>query len=168
MSKQMPFIKLEGVQHIARALDRLPIEVRATAEKSALRAGGKPILNAAKAMCPVGENGLLKKSIGLTVRKNRSGALRGQFTLRVGPRTGFAIVKGVRSKGKNAGKPIRIDPSKYGHLVELGTSHSAAKPFIRPAIDSASSQVVAAMAQGYAKGLERAVKKIQVRFSTKK
>lgn len=158
---QMPSIKLDGVHHIARELARLPVEIRKTAETAALRAGGKPILDAARGNCPVGDRGLLKKSLGLTVKKNRSGQLKGEYTLRVGARTGFAEVSGTRTKGKNAGKTIRHDPAKYAHLVELGTSKSAAKPFIRPAIDSAGSQVIDAMAKGYARGLERAVQKLQ-------
>jgi hypothetical protein len=39
----------------------------------------------------------------------------------------------------------RIDPVKYAHLVELGTSHSAAKPYIRPAIEAASGEILNAM-----------------------
>ncbi|MES2175105.1 MAG: HK97-gp10 family putative phage morphogenesis protein [Pseudomonadota bacterium] len=44
---------------------------------------------------------------------------------------------------------VYIGPSKdqgyYGHMVELGTSHSAAHPFMRPALDNTRDEVRRAM-----------------------
>ncbi|MEA3541942.1 MAG: HK97-gp10 family putative phage morphogenesis protein [Pseudomonadota bacterium] len=44
---------------------------------------------------------------------------------------------------------VYIGPSKregfYGHMVELGTSHSAAHPFMRPALDNSREEVRRAM-----------------------
>ena len=144
-------IEIKGISDLQKALNKLPAEMQKTVEVSALRDGGKQILAAAKSKCPTGDNGLLKKSLGVTVRKNKRGAMRGKYTARIGARSGFAITKGNK----------RIDPSKYSHLVELGTSHSAAKPFIRPAIEAASDKVVGALIEGYDRGLSRAVAKLR-------
>jgi len=153
-------VQLHGMKQLAKTISRLPTELRRAAETTALRNGGKIILKSAKAHAKSSEDtGLLIKSLGVTVRKGKSGKERGIYTARIGPRTGFSRTIGVRKSGKNKGKPIKQDPSKYGHLVELGTSHSAAKPFIRPAVDSAGSDVVSAMAAGYEKGLTRAIAK---------
>ena len=155
-------MKITGLREIQRALNKLPIELQRTTETVALRAGAKPILTAAKSNAKSSEDeGLLIKSLGVNVRKGRSGATKGIYTARIGARKGFRKVIGTRSRGKNAGKPIYKDPAKYSHLVELGTSHSAAKPFIRPAVDSASSQALSEMARGYDKGLARAVAKLR-------
>ena len=91
------------------------------------------------------------KSIGTTVRKTR----KGQTTARVGARTGF------KTTVTRNGKPVIADPVKYAHLVEYGTTHSAAKPFIRPAIESTQDQVMGAMATGYDKHLTKVVARIR-------
>lgn len=155
-------VQLHGMKQIAKSISRLPIELQRAAEVAALRGGGKIILKAAKSFAKSSEDtGLLQKSLGVTVRKGRSGKERGIYTARIGPRTGFGKTIGTHKTGKKAGQPIRKDPSKYGHLVELGTIHSEAKPFIRPAVDSAGDSAVAAMAAGYEKGLTRAIAKVK-------
>ena len=155
-------MKITGLKEIKRALNKLPLELQRTTETVALRAGAKPILTAAKSNAKSSEDtGLLLKSLGVNVRKGRTGATKGIYTARIGPRKGFRKVVGVRASGKREGKQIYKDPAKYAHLVELGTSHSAAQPFIRPAVDSAKSQILLEMAKGYDKGLARAVAKLR-------
>ena len=144
-------VKLTGMRELARAIDKLPKELQRRAESSAIRGGCKPILKAAKGNVAK-DTGLLKKSLGNTVR-----TVRGKTTGRVGPRRGFK--KTVTRNGKS----VVSDPTKYAHLVEYGTSHSAAKPFIRPAIESTEGQVVAEMASAYNKNLDRVVAKIRSR-----
>jgi HK97 gp10 family phage protein len=141
---------------VQKALAKLPEELMKSSEKSVIRAGAKPILKSAQAKVPQ-VTGLLKKSLGITVKKPRGESYP---TARIGARTGFqGKFLGVRvSKSKkNFGKKYNSyqNPFKYVHLVELGTSHSAAKPFIRPAIDAAQNEVIDAMAQGLDKHLTR-------------
>ena len=143
-------MKITGARELQRALARLPEELSKSVERTVLREGAKPIHSSAKSRVAV-SSGLLKKSLGITVKKTR----KGQLTARVGARSGFK--KTVTRNGKT----VNADPAKYSHLVEYGTSHSPAKPFIRPAIDSASGQVMEAMAKGYDKGLDRVVRKIR-------
>lgn len=143
-------IKITGARSLAQALERLPQELAKNAETTALREGMKPVLAKARASAPT-RTGQLKKSLGLTVRKGKRGANAGQFTARVGPRGGFAVTK----DGK------RIDPVKYAHLVELGTSRMPAKPFIRPAVESSEEAMMAGMAAGYEKGISKAVAKLR-------
>lgn len=142
-------IKVTGINDLRRAMDRLPAELKKRAEVPVLRAGAKPIHKSAKAKAPVGNEehpGQLKKSLGITVKK-----LRGVYSARVGARTGYSVTL------KNGKKK---DPSKYIHLVELGTSHSAAKPFIRPAVDSTRGEVLGEMSKGLEKHLHRTAARI--------
>ena len=144
-------MKLQGTKELNRAITRLAPELQRAAESAVLRAGAKPITQAAKAKAPIGKGkhkGLLKKSIGSNVKK-----VRGQTSARVGARTGWKVDE----------DGVKKDPSKYSHLVEFGTSHSAAQPFIRPAVESTQSQVVGAMVDGYDKYLGRVVKRIRSR-----
>lgn len=55
----------------------------------------------------------------------------------VGASTRYQRTKGKFSRGARAGQPRRIIPAKYAHLVEKGTRHAGARPFLRPALDQA-------------------------------
>ena len=144
-------IKMTGMRELNRAFKRLPGELKKGGEKAVLRAGAKPINVAAKSRAPVG-SGLLKKSIGTNVKK-----VDGEVTARVGPRSGW------KKEVTRDGRQVVSDPNKYSHLVEFGTSHSAARPFIRPAVDSTRNQVVGAMAVGLDKYVARAVQRVKSR-----
>jgi HK97 gp10 family phage protein len=89
--------------------------------------------------------GALKKSIGHKVRVYKRAVVA-----IVGPRDGFRERIGTVSRGKNKGKPIYNNPSKYAHLVELGTRHSKAQPFLRPAAEYGAT-VTASMLRDYVK-----------------
>lgn len=142
-------IKIEGAKAMEKALRRLPDDLKRSGETAVLRAGAKPINKAAKAKVP-SESGLLKKSIGINVKK-----VRGVRTARVGPRTGRGAVV------TRNGRQVFSNPTKYSHLVEYGTSHSAAQPFIRPAVESTKGEVVGAMATGYRKHLARTAARLR-------
>ncbi len=144
-------IKMHGMRELNRAFKRLPDELKKSGEKAVLRAGAKPINVAAKAKAPVG-TGLLKKSIGTNVKK-----VDGEVTARVGPRSGW------KQEVTRNGQRVVSDPNKYSHLLEFGTSSIAARPFIRPAIDSTRGQVVGAMAVGLDKYVARAVQRVKSR-----
>ena len=147
----IPSVKVTGLKELSKALANLPKELQRGAESTALREGMKPVLKSARAKAPK-DTGLLKKAIGLTVRKGKKG-----ITARVGARTGF------RKQVMRNGRTVTADPAKYSHLVEYGTSHSAAKPFIRPAVESNTAAINKGIADGYEKGLSKAVAKVRSR-----
>ena len=158
--------RITGMNELSRRLQRLPVALQRSAETAVLRAGAKPITKAAKGRAPVGtgrHSGLLKKSIGARVKK-----VRGITSARIGPRTKMAVSLGTKiarkTKGNRvAGQPYEAmkDPNKYAHLVEFGTSHSAAKPFIRPALDSSRNEAFEAMREGYRTHLVRVVNRLR-------
>jgi len=165
------------MKELQRALAALPKELQRQSESSALREGMNPVLKASRAAAPIGKGphkGLLKKSIGLTVRKGKNG-----ITARVGARSGFKIEIGKRTASSNRyaktrkGKllvtkkggqyTVYKDPTKYSHLVEYGTSHSEAKSFIRTPMESSQSAITEGLANGYEKGMEKALAKVKSR-----
>lgn len=147
-------LQLTGMRELQQALNRLPKELQRTVEASALRAGMAPVRKSARAnLGRSKDSGLLQKSLGLTVKKSKNG----QLTARVGPRSGFTQT--VTRKGRT--KPQKANPVKYAHLIEYGTSRAPAQPFIRPAVESNSGQIIDEMAKGYDKGLDKAVRKIR-------
>lgn len=144
-------IELHGVSSVIRALEALPAALMKSAETAVLRAGAAPIRKAAKTNAAKSkDSGLLTKSISMSVK-----TVKGHKSARVGPRKGLRQ-KVTRTDTRTGRRYEEMaDPNNYSHLVEYGTSHAAAKPFIRPAIDSAQGEVIEAMAAGLDKHLTR-------------
>lgn len=149
-------IKIHGLKDIVRTLERLPEKLKKSGEKAALRAGGAPIRKAAKRFAKSSKDtGLLLKSIGLNVR-----TVKGETSVRIGPRKGFnGPSRQVRDRKTRELKTVTPNPIYYSHLVEFGTSKASAKPFIRPAVDSAQSEILPAMGAALEKHLARAATK---------
>jgi HK97 gp10 family phage protein len=146
--------RLIGVEDIRKSLYKLPKDLQRAAESATLRAGAKPLVREVKAKAPK-DSGLLKKSIGYRVRK-----VKGIINARIGPRNGFRQeVPRIGPDGQT--QMVISDPTRYSHLVELGTSRMPAQPFIHPAIDSAKGQVFAAMLKGYQIHLEKTIKRVR-------
>lgn len=124
--------------------------------RQAMNAAAKPIQKAAKRNAPK-LTGALRKSISVKAKRRRG---KMSWYAIIGPRVDFvAFMKDggklgtARGKNADAVKRGRINPSKYAHLVELGTSHSAAKPFMRTAFDSQRRAAEAAMVAHMRKSL---------------
>lgn len=76
------------------------------------------------------DGGLLRKSLGYKVKYYTR---TGSAVAICGPRSRFRVQIGVVSRGPRKGQPVFANPQKYAHLVELGTRHSGARPFLKPA-----------------------------------
>lgn len=154
--------KIVGVDQIVKALKALPEDFQKSGERAALSGGSKPILKAAKAFAQNSKrDGLLIKSLGISTKKSQ-----GQLTSRVGVRGGFkgrSLGFKMAKRGKKKGQMTErfADPKYYAHLVEFGTSHSAAKPIIRPAIIASEAQVVDAMAASLEKSVARTLARMK-------
>lgn len=162
-ARNSSMLKLTGFSQLEAALLKLPADLAKIAEASALRHGMIPVRKAAQQHARgIRDTGQLYKSLGLTVRRVRKkGQTVNRYTARVGPRGGFGITLGTKTKGKKKGQPIRRDPRYYAHLIEYGTSRTAARPFIRPALASSESAIMAGLQKGYEIGLAKIVKKIR-------
>lgn len=84
--------------------------------------------------------GFLAKSIGVKVKTYSE-------------RKSAVAVVGPRSKWQKvvAGRLYR--PSYYAHLVENATTHSKAKPFLKPAFDSTKDQYLSTLADAIKRGI---------------
>lgn len=67
-------------------------------------------------------------------------------------------VQGGAKKGGKAKKGKGGD-TWYFRFVEFGTQHSAAQPFLRPAMESGQAQASQAFVDEYKKGIDRAIKR---------
>ena len=137
----MGFRKTEMVQGLAdleARLERLGKQsTRNKMMRPAVRAAMSAVSKAAKANV-IQESGLLKQSIGVKIKTYKAVV----FGV-AGPRTGFTehVIR-VAPSGEKVG--VKANPVNYAHLVEFGTAHSPAHPFMRPAFDNTDLVAVSA------------------------
>lgn len=121
----------------------LPNKLRRNAIRRGIYAGATLIRDDARRRVPV-DTGALKASI---IAKANARDPEG-ISAAIG------VKKNKYVKGKKKGK----NPQRYAHLVEFGTSHSAAKPFLRPAMDTNIDAVLAAVAAKIREGIAQETK----------
>ena len=127
---------IRGGHELERNLKKLGSgKLVAKVTRSAIGKAGTKLKKVAKTMVVV-ETGLLRESIH-SMTKTKSGVIYGV----VGARSGLSMTV-TRTRDDGTTYEIKSDPSKYSHLVELGTAHSQAKPFLRPAFDSVDSEKI--------------------------
>lgn len=144
----MSEIRVNGLADLQKFLDQLPAKIETNVMRGALRAGAKAVLEAARQNAPVGEPSETNK------RKYSlyAGALRDSLRLSVKiDRRKSQVVARVVAGGKS--KKTGADVY-YSNMVEFGTRKHiigdgqhpgvAARPFLRPALDSQASSAVAA------------------------
>lgn len=112
-------VEIEGLDVLDRRLKELDRRTTGNILRKALRAGINVLKEEARKRVPV-RTGKLKKGIHVTVSLKKRGDCRAKL--------------GMKRK------------VAYGVPVELGTSHSAAKPFLRPAADTKGKDAVNAFA----------------------
>lgn len=135
-------IEVKGLKEIDAVLRRLPAKVTEKVIVDGLKAGGRVIADDMRRRVPV-DTGALKRAI--TVRK----ATRRQ--LRQGTGT---VVAGFR--------PPR---SRIAHLVEFGTSRTAAQPFIRPALETKANEAIRVIGAAFGRAIEKAAADLAGTFS---
>lgn len=120
--------KITGLKEFEAKLKGLGPAVATKIGSDALLAGAKPVTKRMRAMVPV-RSGNLKKSITSRAVKTNGSLL--------------SRIIGFKSPGRY-----------YSHLVEFGTVHSSARPFVRPAIDTTINDVFLEMGRKLYLGME--------------
>lgn len=144
-----------GAKEIENLLKRLPERVAKNVTTGALRAGAAVIARQARANVrnsPSIDSGLLVRNITSRARKRSK---KGSAVVSVGVARKTAMV--VR-KGRE--KAVKVSPARYAHLVEFGTEHSPAEPFLRPALDEKGDEAIARIGAAMGKGIEREARKL--------
>lgn len=133
--------EIKGLTEMERRFSRLVQTAGRQLTDKGLRAAAKPIIIYARSKVrAVEQSGQLRKSLGTKLSKSRRH--RNARVILIGPRTGFKI--------EFEGKPR--NPVHYAHLVEFGTRHSRAHPFLRPAYQAEGTGPKAAKRYGDAVG----------------
>jgi HK97 gp10 family phage protein len=64
----------------------------------------------------------------------------------------------VRGRGKRNRKGVLAAGAPYAHMVEFGTIHMPAEPFLRPALENGQREAVDAMKRALERGIDRSSK----------
>lgn len=134
-----PEFKLLGAKELEKVLHELGPAVANKVGGQALRAMAKPIIEQAQRTVAVGDSGPphIRDNIRVSVPNK---------VKEDGSRTGFI--------------GFHRDVSWRVHFLEFGTRHSAAKPFIRPALDEKADEAFQAMGRALARGMAREARKL--------
>lgn len=125
-------VEITGLDDLQKGLKAIGKKMREKIGNEAVVTAMTPVVDLAQRLAGKSrETGALQESIGMKVKPYRRGNVI--FGI-VGPRKGF-------NKPDPSGKGFR-DPRKYAHLVEFGTKHASAKPFMRPAFHATKGRVV--------------------------
>lgn len=143
-----------GDKGVLKVLDGLDKQVRKKIMGKAAFAAMVPVLKSAKAR--VLRNSDRTGMLALTLKRKKKSYGDGAITwVGIGPQQGVSIEHPIYG---------RVTPSNYAHLVEFGTVRTAAKPFLRPALDNNFQNIQRIIARktrsGIATYLNKAVKKI--------
>lgn len=113
--------EIKGLEEVLKKLYELPTKLEKKVLRSAVRKGAVMIRDKARGYAPT-DTGNLKKSIVVMNKR-----IDGKIALKVGV---------LKRKSKNSKDPF------YARFVEFGTSKMVAKPFMRPAFDASSDDVL--------------------------
>lgn len=128
-------MSIHGERSAERALTQFGDKVAKKIGRKAVRAGAGPVRRAAKKKVPV-RYGFLKKSLVTVVRRYK------HVMVAVTGADRAMVVTATKGEGVE-----RIVPSKYLHLVEMGTVTTNPQPFLRPAFTETKSEQLAKMTE---------------------
>ena len=119
---------------LIKALRQLPSQMQKSTLASGSRAGAKVLAERARALAPTD-----------------TGELRRQITVGTG-----------RAKRGSARHAVYFKGERYrvAHLLEFGTAHQPAQPFIRPAIQQAAEEAIQAAALAVGKNFAMNAEKV--------
>jgi HK97 gp10 family phage protein len=124
-------ITVSGLDKTIASIEKLPGAIQRKVVAKAVKAATEPIVIAAKSRAPV-RFGFMRDRIVAVVKKMQDGVT---YIGMVGVMRGPQIPVGdVYTRGKKKGNPIYVQPTKYAHFTEMGTSQREATPFLRPAL----------------------------------
>ena len=129
-------VKIEGMKELREKFAELSDKGQRQVLRGAIAEGAKAVVKEAKRLVPV-ERGDLQKGIKQTTRtsQGRTSAQRTEATI------GFE------------------QDEYYGQFVELGTSDMPAEPFLRPALEGKSQEVINVIGAGFKKHIDRVASK---------
>lgn len=145
-------IEITGFKELRNRARELDARLQKRVYGAAVRAGGKVLVDAAKAAVPV-RTGAVKRSLVHRASSKPSKGLFGvKVTVKGGGRSSGRVARRRGVKGKDY-QPDAVE--RYYRFTELGTKHHPAQPYLKPALEGKAGEVLEAVKRELAAGLER-------------
>jgi HK97 gp10 family phage protein len=147
--------EVRGLKELAKRANRLDAALRRKVYNRAMKEGGKIIKAKAAALVPV-KTGTTRKSL---VVRSSAKAAKGLYGIKITVRgPALASARVAHRKGSKS-KPYQPDAvERYYRFQELGTKHHPAKPFLKPALESAAPEALETVKKTLAAGIEQALR----------
>lgn len=148
---------MTGVDQLVKRLDAVRQDVRYKGGRFALRKAAQLVRNNARSRAQAVNDPETGRSIAENIVEKWNGRLfktTGDLGFRVGVQGGAKLPPGGNPDTGGGGA------TPHWRLVEFGTEHSAARPFMRPALEASAQAATDEFIQQYGKALDRALKKV--------
>jgi len=149
--------ELKGVEDLQKTFKRVDSEVRRKGARFGLRKAANIVANKARA----GAQRIDDPETASNIEKNiavsyssRHFKRTGDHKIRVGVRGGARTKKKKDSSSKNKG-----GDTFYWRFHEFGTKHHRARPFMRPALETSTTEAASEFINQTNKSIDRALKK---------
>lgn len=148
-------IEITGFKELRNRVRKLDARLQKRVYGAAVRAGGKVLVDAAKAAVPV-RTGAVKRSLVHRASSKPSKGLFGvKVTVKGGGMSSGRLARRRGAKGKDY-QPDAVE--RYYRFTELGTKHHPAQPYLKPALEGKAGEVLKVVKEALAAGLEREVR----------
>jgi len=147
-------VRIEGLAQLDRALRELPERIANRGLRASVYAGAKVIRDEARVQAPKAAQSLGSKQPPPGTLK-RSVIMKHIQELSGGGRQTFYVLVRHGKKFRNQGKRGNLSQDAwYWRFVEFGTRKMAARPFLRPALESRRHEAVDAIKQRLTQRIE--------------
>lgn len=147
----------KSFQQLKYNLEELRVKIERQAKRELIRKAAAPMLKKARQNAPVDKvinGGDLRKSLVVKVSTTRD---KSAVVATIGPNR---AARGLTHKGRESW------PVKYAHLVEFGTAHMSAQPYMRPTFDSTKDESLRIYKEGLKDAIERVAKRFAKKYQT--
>lgn len=161
MPKDEVTVNVKGLRELERVLKKLPERMGRLVLLKSLRAGAKPIIDAAKAKAPV-ETGRLRDSIIARAQRIESPLTASVAVGPAGRRVFYGhLVEFGTDPHKIKAKPFRVLRLRDGRFVKsVQHQGQTARPFLRPAFDERGSEAMRKIKTELGRNVEKAARRL--------
>lgn len=153
-------VRVEGLRELDAALGQLPPSVGKAVLRRVLKQAAVPIYEYAHERAPMRPAGAPK----VTYMKGGQERIRRPGTLKVLVQSGTRLTRRqaamVRKEGKWDAEHYVGTRDPIGRLIEFGTAHSPAEPFMRPAWDYGAPIALKLIGDKLGEGIDKAAKRV--------
>ncbi|MBH3412717.1 HK97-gp10 family putative phage morphogenesis protein [Pseudomonas putida] len=145
---------ITGLDSLLGKLESVSYDVRRKGGRAALRKAAQLVVQKAKE----GAERIDDKETGRSIADNIALRWNGKLFKQTGD-LGFRVGVLHGAVLKDGGDLSPNSPTPHWRLIEFGTEHIAAVPFMRPALANSISEVTATFVTEYEKAIDRAIRR---------